>query len=134
MLKFQVAFDEADSEGIVFFGNYFRLAHRALEAWLPTIGITWKEWFANSEWGVPLRHVEAEYFKPLRPGDEFQARLWVKEIGQSSIHFGYEFVSLEGVTLARLKTSHVCVSRPDMKKHLIPNSIRQRLTKHLGPS
>jgi YbgC/YbaW family acyl-CoA thioester hydrolase len=131
MLKFQVPFDEGDVEGIVFFGNYFRLAHRALESWLPTAGIPWKEWFKNDEWGVPLRHVEAEYLKPLRPGDMYEARVWVKEIGESSIHFGYEFVNEKGEPLARLKTSHVCVTRPDMKKHKVPENIRARLQPHL---
>ena len=131
MLKFQVPFDEGDVEGIVFFGNYFRLAHRALEVWLPTIGIPWAEWFKNSEWGVPLRHVEAEYLKPLRPGDEYEVQIWVKEIGESSIHFGYEFLNAKKEVLARLKTSHVCVTRPAMGKHRVPDSIRDRLSAHL---
>jgi YbgC/YbaW family acyl-CoA thioester hydrolase len=126
-LLFKVAFDEADGEGIVFFGNYFRLAHRALEAWMPTKGITWPEWFKNPAFGVPLRHVECDYLRPLRPGDEYYAAIQVLEIGDSSVHFSYEFTSPEGAALARLKTSHVFVSRPDMKKLAIPETIRRKL-------
>lgn len=126
-LVFQVPFDEADGEGIVFFGNYFRLAHRALEQWLPTVGIPWDEWFKNPAWGVPLRHVEADYLRPLRPGDHFEAKISVLEIGESSIHFTYEFLGREGQVLAKLKTSHVFVTRPEMKKQKIPAAIRSRL-------
>lgn len=125
-LKFTVPFDEADGEGIVFFGNYFRLAHRALEQWLPQVGISWKEWFDNSEWGVPLRHVEADYLKPLRPGDEYEVRIAVAEFGESSVHFAYEML-VGGAVAARLKTSHVFVSRPEMKKRPLPADIVERL-------
>lgn len=126
-LKFKVAFDEADGEGIVFFGNYFRLAHRALEAHLPRLGVPWAEWFKNSEFGVPLRHVEADYLRPLKPGDDYQVSVDVAEIGESSVHFVYEFASLNGDVLARLKTSHVFASRAGMKKISIPSDMRARL-------
>lgn len=125
-LKFTVPFDEADGEGIVFFGNYFRLAHRAFEQYLPQIGIPWHEWFAHKEWGVPLRHVEADYRRPLRPGDEFSVAIAVADIGESSVHFSYEF-KVQGEVAAVLKTSHVFVRRPDMVKISVPAEISKKL-------
>jgi len=127
-LKFTVPFDEADGEGIVFFGNYFRLAHRAFEQFLPQVGISWREWFDHEKWGVPLRHVEADYLKPLKPGDEYEVRISVADFGESSVHFNYEFIS-GGATMAKLKTSHVFVSRPDMKKLNVPEEFVKRLKK-----
>lgn len=132
-LKFTVPFDEADGEGIVFFGNYFRLAHRALEQFLPLAGIPWNEWFKSPDFGVPLRHVEADYLKPLRPGETFAVKVFVLEMGDSSVRFGYEFLDASGGVTARLKTSHVFVSRPDMKKLSLPQSLRDRLRVHLKP-
>lgn len=126
-LRFTVAFDEADGEGIVFFGNYFRLAHRAFEAWLPTRQIPWREWFANDDWGVPLRHVEADYQSSLKPGDEFLVQITTERVGESSAHFTYVFTSPTGQPLARLKTSHVFVSRKEKKKRDVPATIRERL-------
>ena len=126
--RFTVAFDESDSEGIVFFGNYFRLAHRALEQWLVARGIPWGDWFKNPDFGVPLRHVEADYMKPLKPGESFDAAIRVDEVGESSVHFSYEFMAPDGTLLARLKTSHVFVDRRAMKKMEIPVHLRQRLT------
>jgi YbgC/YbaW family acyl-CoA thioester hydrolase len=126
-LKFIVPFDEADGEGIVFFGNYFRLAHRALEQYLPTLNISWNDWFKNPGFGVPLRHVEADYLKPLRPGEAYQVLMSVAEIGESSVHFSYEFSHPNGDVCARLKTSHVFVARPGMKKMTVPADIREKL-------
>jgi YbgC/YbaW family acyl-CoA thioester hydrolase len=130
-LAFTVAFDEADLEGIVFFGNYFRLAHRALEQYLPSIGIPWPEWFANKEWGVPLRHVEAEYLNPLRAGNEFLAEITVHHIGTSSVQFAYVLHSSDGKIFTRLKTSHVFLLRENYEKMSIPDSIKTRLAKQL---
>jgi acyl-CoA thioesterase FadM len=137
ILRMTVAFDDADGEGIVFFGNYFRLAHRALERWLPEVaGIGWAEWFKNPDVGVPLRHVEADYLKPLRPGDVFEARIAVASIGDSSVHFVYEFKAPDGTdtgaaTFARLKTSHVFIDRHELKKTTVPASLRARLERRL---
>lgn len=125
-LQFTVPFDEADGEGIVFFGNYFRLAHRAFEQYLPEIGITWREWFAHKDWGVPLRHVEADYRKPLRPGDAFEVAIEVADIGESSVHFRYRFLK-DGELAAELKTSHVFVRRPDMAKLSVPKELAAKL-------
>lgn len=130
-LKFTVPFDEADGEGIVFFGNYFRLAHRAFEQFLPHIGIPWKDWFDHEQWGVPLRHVEADYLKPLRPGDEYEVRISIADLGESSVHFNYEMIAGGAVT-AKLKTSHVFVSRPEMKKIGVPPAILDRLKQAAG--
>jgi YbgC/YbaW family acyl-CoA thioester hydrolase len=126
-MRFTVAFDEADGEGIVFFGNYFRLAHRALETYLPTIGIPWTEWFNSPEWAAPLRHVEADYLQPLRPGDTFAAEIKVSEMGESSVNFIYEFNTPSGQPIARLKTTHVFINRETGKKRPIPESLRLQL-------
>lgn len=127
-LKFTVAFDEADGEGIVFFGNYFRLAHRAFEQYIPLLGIPWKEWFSHPDWGVPLRHVECDYFQPMRPGQEFTVTIQVESLGESSAHFIYEFKDAGGKSIAKLKTSHVFASRKDFQKIKLPDGIRARLS------
>jgi len=125
-VEMTVMFDDADGENIVFFGNYFRLAHRALELWLPEQGIPWTEWFKNKDWGVPLRHVEADYLQPLRPGDRFQVAIRVAEMGESSIHFEYDFLK-DGKPAAKVKTSHVFVSRAAFKKVAVPAIVREKL-------
>jgi 1,4-dihydroxy-2-naphthoyl-CoA hydrolase len=131
--SFQVPFDEADGEGIVFFGNYFRLAHRALENWLPRQGLPWNEWFAHPEIGVPLRHAEADYLKPLRPGQTFAVEIHVAKIGESSVHFEYAFTGKDGEVLTRLKTSHVFIDRKSLKKIAVPERWRRQLTACVKP-
>src|ERR1035437_1956477 len=133
-IKFAVSCDDADGEGIVFFGNYFRLAHRALEAYIPQLGIPWKDWFANKEGGVPLRHVEADFLQPLRPGDEFSVVVQVAELGESSVHFSYEFLDAAGKPVTRVKMAHVFVGRSTFKKIQVPETVRGKLSAAAGHS
>ncbi len=126
---FTVAFDEADGEGIVFFGNFFRLAHRAFEQGVPLLGFTWKEWFANPELAIPLRHTEADYRNPLRPGDSYYVNIRVQELGSTSLGFAFEFKSADEKTYAVVKTTHVFLSRKEFKKISIPERFRNQLNK-----
>ncbi len=121
---FTVAFDEADGEGIVFFGNYFRMAHRALEHFLPQVGIPWENWFKHPEYGVPLRHAEADYKAPMRPGDRISVDVNTAKIGESSIEFTYLLTNSSNQHLASVRTIHVFVSRATMGKTAVPEEIR----------
>jgi acyl-CoA thioesterase FadM len=128
--EFVVPFDEADGEGIVFFGNYFRLAHRTLEWFLPQVGISWESWFRHPEYGVPLRHAEAEYFRPIRPGDRIQVATEIVKVGESSVEFVFEFRG-DGTNAAsaRVRTVHVFVlRRPFGEKAAVPSELREKLT------
>jgi YbgC/YbaW family acyl-CoA thioester hydrolase len=125
----QVFFDDTDAGGIVFFGNYFRLAHRALEACLPSVGIPWKDWFASEEIGVPLRHVESDYRYPLFPGEKFRMKISVLHLGESSVQFQFEIFNSKEALTTVLKTTHVFVSAATKKKTAIPPAIRTKLEK-----
>jgi acyl-CoA thioester hydrolase/1,4-dihydroxy-2-naphthoyl-CoA hydrolase len=128
----KVAFDEADSAGIVFFGNYFRFAHRALEHFLPQIGIAWDKWFSGKEIGVPLRHVEADYMRPIRPGEQLQIRTHIANVGESSVEFIFDFQIEGGSSAARVRTVHVFVAtEPLGQKIQIPPPIKTLLEQHV---
>lgn len=124
-----IAFDEADGEGIVFFGNYFRLAHRALEQFLPQTGIAWRDWFQNPEVAIPLRHVEADYAAPLRPGEVLQIVVEVSQLRENSVEFTYRMFSEKNTEreIAIARTVHVFVDRKTFTKIAIPPVIRDCL-------
>lgn len=122
-----VHFDDGDPAGIMFFPNYFRLSERAFELGLLKNGIAWSEWFRHPDWGVPLRHVEGEFHRPLRPGQNCKVRQSTARIGNSSLTLKSEILDAEGHLCAVVHTTHVFVSRPDMKKRNIPDHLRKYL-------
>ncbi|NCN42155.1 acyl-CoA thioesterase [bacterium] len=127
-----IHFDDADPAKIVFFGNYYRLAHRALELSLPQWGLQWDEFFRPTDVGFPVRHSEAEYFKPLRPGKPIFILALPEKVGTSSLTFRYEFresSDVPGDLLAIVKIVHVCVDSKTIKKTNLPPKMKTALEK-----
>ena len=126
--KFFAAFDDSDPGGIVFFGNYYRIAHRLFEQFLLQLGLSWSDWFSGQEILIPLVHSEADYKQPLHAGRTYLGKVWVETLGQTSITIGYQFLTEDGEKdCASLKTVHVFVDRKTMKKIEIPQAFRRRL-------
>ncbi|MBX7231300.1 MAG: acyl-CoA thioesterase [Bdellovibrionales bacterium] len=126
-VELMVYFDDADPAGIVFFANYLRLSERALETILINEGIPWTDWFDHPEWGAPLRHVEAEYMNPLRPGQKCVIQQGVLRLGDSSVALQSEIYSHENQLCARVVTTHVFVDKVKLKKRPIPDHLRNFL-------
>lgn len=123
-----VGFDSTDMGGIVFFGNYYYLAHRVLEQFIISRGITWEQWFGNpTQWLVPLRHSEADYLRPIYPGRNYQARAKVIKLGDSSVTFEVELGDPSS-PCAQVRTTHVFISPATKKKIPIPSIIRSALS------
>ncbi len=128
-------FDDGDPAGIVFYGNFFKLAHHALEEALPRLGINWESWFRHTDHGAPLRHAEATYHAPLRPGEKFEVRLRLARLGESSLTWEYQFLSPppQGRLLAELSTTHVFFDLHKRQKMALPSNIREKLQSLLPP-
>jgi len=122
-----VHFDETDAGGIVFFGNYFKLAHRVIEKFLSESEVGWAAWFRAPDYGVPLRHVEADYLKALRAGNTYKANLSVVKLGDSSVTFQCELSSTEGPH-SIIRTTHVFFDTKLRQKRAIPDPIRKLLS------
>ncbi|MCB0422389.1 MAG: acyl-CoA thioesterase [Bdellovibrionales bacterium] len=126
-----IHFDEGDPAGILFFGNIFAFAHRAIEEMLAESQVGWKKWFATPGYGAPLRHVEAEFINPLLPGQTYSVTVEVIKVGASSVQF--ETLFHQGQTpCAKVKTSHVFVgigANKKISKKEIPIEIKEFLIK-----
>lgn len=132
--QYQVAFDDTDAGGIVFFGNYFRIAHRALEAYVPSIGIPWPDWFSGKLALVPLRHAGAEYFHPLFAGETYTVKIQVAHLGTSSVTFSYEIFNGKDQLTTKLTTTHVFINRETKQKFPIPPELKGKLERQLTSS
>lgn len=127
---FQVHFDEADPAGIAFSGGLFTKIHRCFESFINAIGLKPADYFLSRETIYPLRHNEAEYFKPLMPFVSYQVIMDVIKLSESS--FQMEFtVNSEAGTHAKVRSTHVCCDGSSLQKKPIPSALREGLQKHL---
>lgn len=124
---FLVGFDECDSAGVVFYGNYARLSHRLIEQYLIDLGLRWKDWFQSPEWLVPIRHLEVDYQRPLHVGVNARGQVMIEKLGDTSVKFLTRFMDAEGRVAAEVRSVHVFVNPETMDKRAIPDIIKKYL-------
>jgi YbgC/YbaW family acyl-CoA thioester hydrolase len=79
-LKFIVRFQHVDAAGVVFFARFFEYVHEAYEGFLSQLGLPLSTVLREQKWIAPLKHVEADYFRALRLGEEVTVQLVAAEV------------------------------------------------------
>jgi acyl-CoA thioesterase FadM len=131
-----VRFDEADARGILFYGRLQALAHRVFEDFVVSELVDrWEDWFLSEQFIAPIKHAEATFHRPMRPGHEYEAELAVARVGDSSFEVVTRFVDrepAEPVVCAETRIVKVFADPAAMRKIPIPSAIRARLVSHLA--
>jgi 1,4-dihydroxy-2-naphthoyl-CoA hydrolase len=106
-----IRFADADPAGVIFYPRAVALAHAAVEDLIRHSSLGWEAWFTSPSHAAPLRHAEAEFFQPMRPGETFTSVAMVEKLGNTSVSFLVEFNDAQGRTAARIRTVHVLVDK-----------------------
>ncbi len=126
-IDFSVRLPDTDAAGILFFGNYFRLAHDAYEAFMESIGFSLRYIVQEADFLVLIAHAEADYEKPLRLGDRATVELEVENIGRTSFVLSYSLRDVHNDIAATVKTVHVTVDKKSGDKVPLPEKLREKL-------
>lgn len=136
--RLTVRFDQGDPRGILFYGRVHELAHRVFEDFVVSEVVDrWEDWFLAPAFIVPIKHVEATFNRPMRPGQAYDAELVVSRLGDSSFDVLTRFreadrAADEAVPCAETRTSHVFADAQHLRKLPIPSPLRARLEAHLA--
>ncbi len=120
-----VRFADTDAAGAVFFANYLAICHEAYEESLAAAGIDLAKFFSETGVVVPIAKSEADYLRPLRPGDKLRIDLVAESLGENSFAIRYEIFRL-GPSLklaARLRTEHVATSPAKRERAPLPPAL-----------
>jgi 1,4-dihydroxy-2-naphthoyl-CoA hydrolase len=122
--SFTVRLSQTDAGGVVYFAEYFNIAHQCYEAFLDTV------WPVDRgiEAGIlmPIVHAEADYQAPLRVSQRGTVTLVPREIRRSSYTLGYT-IRGEGASAAvTVQTVHAVVDL-HWKSQRIPEPLAQAL-------
>jgi acyl-CoA thioesterase FadM len=131
-----VHFDEADARGVLFYGRVQALAHRVFEEFVVSELVErWEDWFESDRFVAPIKHAEATFHRPMRPGHKYDVELSVTRIGESSFEVRTRFVEPGGpepVVCAEARIVKAFADPATWKKIPIPSAIRARLLPHLA--
>ena len=121
-----VKLHDTDAAGMLFFANYFRIAHTAYEAFMKWIGCSLAHIIRESDYLLPITHAEADYRGRLALGDTFTISLEV-EIGETSFTVTYFLKDVHGKVAAELRTVHASVDKKTLERIPLPEEVRKGL-------
>lgn len=129
--ELNVRFQHVDAAGVVFFARFFEYVHEAYEGFLASVGLPLSAVLREQSWAAPLRHVEADYFRPLRLGDTVIVELVAAAYQGSSLVLGWRLLvqPRPGAShvVAVVQSTHVFVKMDDFKRTQIPEALLQAL-------
>ncbi len=128
--KKTLTFREADPAKIMFFGNVFGFAHDAFEQFIVDAGYTWKEYFHDPNYAIPLRHTESDFLAPFFPGETYDIAVTVASFGETSFKMKYVFTQ-GAKTHAIVTMVHAVLDMKTKQKTAIPGTMKSRLEKYL---
>lgn len=115
-------FADTDAAGIVFFANYLAFCHEAYEESLSAAGIDLQAFFKNTGVIVPIARSEADYLRPIGPGDKLRITVSPESLSPNSFAIRFEIWKLGPVEklAARIRTEHVATSPAKRERVPLP--------------
>ncbi len=87
-----IRFGDLDPAGIVYYPRYLHFCHVAMEEFFhDAVGIDYPTLLAEHRLGFPTVHLESDYRRPLRYGDELEIEVVVARLGSSTVEWRYRF-------------------------------------------
>jgi 1,4-dihydroxy-2-naphthoyl-CoA hydrolase len=128
----KVRMHDTDMAGILYFPRQFRFAHDALEDFIESEGIKFKQLFTEENFVFVVVHAEADYYMPIYVGDELEVHLFCERIGNSSFTLVYKMYRMPlREYVGSAKTIHVALNSTTRTKIAVPGKLRTALEKHL---
>lgn len=123
-----IHFRDTDAAGVVYFANLLAICHEAYEASLTQAGVDLGKFFYPTEMAVPITYTQAEFFKPLRCGDQIEVSLVPSLINPSEFEIQYQVAQSQAKALAgRALTRHVCIDVVTRKRQPLTTELMQWL-------
>ena len=113
---------DTDAAGVVFFARTLAICHEAYEAALADAGIDIHDLLGANGIVVPISRSEADYKRPLRPGDKLRITIAPTSLSENSFALHFEITKLgppeKLATVVR--TEHVCTAPAKRERAPLP--------------
>lgn len=124
--KVKVYFYDADPAGIIFYASIFKFAHYAYEDLMRSFNLE-KNYFFDEEIILPIIHTQADYFSPIKVGEEILISVTTSQLRDNSFELSYKFTDSNDKIRGSAKTVHVCVKKENFKKVHLPADLFEKL-------
>jgi YbgC/YbaW family acyl-CoA thioester hydrolase len=125
-----IRFQDIDAAGIIFYPRVLEMFHDAYGAFLAHAGCPLAEVVKAGRWIAPVRHAEADYFKPLRFGDEVRVEICRAHVTETEAVLGYRVTRTENGELCVVgQVVHTFVDCATFTRTPMPEAVRRALVR-----
>jgi 1,4-dihydroxy-2-naphthoyl-CoA hydrolase len=116
---------DTDAAGVVFFARTLAICHEAYEAALAAAGIDLHDLLGAKGIVVPISRSEADYKRPLRPGDKLRVTVAPELLSDKSFAIRFEVTKLgpPEKLAATVRTEHVCTAPAKRERAALPPAL-----------
>ena len=123
-----IRFQDIDAAGIIFYPRVLEMFHDAYAAFLAFAGSPLAEVMRSGTWIAPVRHAEADYFKPLRLGDEVTVAICRAHVAETEATLGFRVARVPNDEICVVgQVVHTFVDRATFKRTAMPDGVRRAL-------
>jgi 4-hydroxybenzoyl-CoA thioesterase len=130
----KVCFGDIDNAGIVYYPRFLHYFHLAMEEFFSSeMGIDYAEVLHKRKLSLPTVHVEADFQRRMRYGDQINIEVRVVHIGRTSVTWGYKGYRRAGEEEMVVEGQNVtvCVNPDTFEKTNVPEWLRKGLTAYM---
>jgi YbgC/YbaW family acyl-CoA thioester hydrolase len=89
-----IRFQDVDAAGIIFYPRLFEHCHDVLVSFFAAHGSPLDQVLREGNWIAPIRHAEADYFRPLRFGDRVEVAIVRARLQATEVTLGFRLARL----------------------------------------
>lgn len=124
----RVRWSDCDPFGIIYYGAYIRFFEIAEHEMLRSLGLPYDVLRVERDVWIPRKALTMEFHRPAEMDEEIDIAVGVRNIGTTSITFGFEVTAAaDGAPRASASLTVVAVDKPTMTKRAIPDWLRDAL-------
>ena len=128
ILQRRVDFPMVDIANIVYYPEYWDLAHRFFEeSWVKICGIDYPTLTCEKKLGFPAVHNECNFHAPLVYGDIITCKLWISNVGNKSCKWQYQYYNQRKELVWSASVVTVCANMDNMNTLQIPVWLAEKL-------
>jgi acyl-CoA thioesterase FadM len=124
--------DDTDAAGVIYFASQLQIAHEAFENFLDSIGLGVRHMLEQTDYRIPIVHVESDYKAALRVGEPLDIRMTVGRIGDSSFTLDFSVRDPGDREVGVVRIVHCAVDAATWRKRRLPDELRAALGPHLA--
>ena len=127
--KLKVRFGDIDHAGIVYYPRFLHYFHVALEDFFTEqLGMSYPDIMNVRRLGFPSVHLEIDFHRPLRFGEEIEVEVHVDSIGTTSVRWLYlVYKRGEAAKVATGRITTVALDLDNFTKLPVPEWLREPL-------